>query len=82
MKLKRECGDEKSENSCEENDKRRTSNLTKSKSLIKLIENKGKTRGVKKVNLCHDDNREKLNKEPTFYTKRDPTISLFLITNG
>jgi hypothetical protein len=43
MKLKRECEDEKSENSCVDNGERRPSNSTNFISLIKPIESKGKT---------------------------------------
>ena len=69
MKLKRECEDEKSENSCVDNGERRPSNSTKFISLIKPVESKGKTRRVKKVSLCDDNSVEKLNK-PNFYTKK------------
>ena len=62
MKLKRECEDGKSENSHEDNGKRRPSDLTKPKSLIKQVKSGDKTRGVKKESLCDDNNVEKLNK--------------------
>jgi hypothetical protein len=55
IKLKRECEDGKSENSREDNGKRRPSNSTKSKSLLKPIKSGGKTREVKKVILCDDN---------------------------
>jgi len=69
MKLKKECEDEKSENSREDNCERRSSDLAKSKSLVKLVESGGKTRGVKKVSLCDDNSVEKLKKQPNFYAK-------------
>jgi len=69
MKLKKECEDEKSENSCEDNCERRSSDLAKSKSLVKLVESGGKTRGVKKVSLCDDNSVEKLKKQPNFDAK-------------
>jgi hypothetical protein len=43
MKLKKECEDEKSENSREDNGERRPSDSVKPKSLIKLVESGGKT---------------------------------------
>jgi hypothetical protein len=43
MKLKRECGDGKSENSREDNGGRRPSDLAKPKSSIKPVESGGKT---------------------------------------
>ena len=61
--------DEKSENSREDNGERRTSNSTKSKSLIKLVESRGKTQGVKKVSFCDDNSVEKLKRQPFFYAK-------------
>jgi hypothetical protein len=47
MRLKRDCEDVKSENSCEDNGERRPSDSAKSKSLIKSVERGGKTQGVK-----------------------------------
>jgi hypothetical protein len=47
MRLKRDCEDGKSENSCEDNGERRPSDSAKSKSLIKSVERGGKTQGVK-----------------------------------
>jgi len=44
--------------------------LAKPKSLIKLVESGGKTRGVLKVSLCDDNSVEKLEKLPNFYAKR------------
>ena len=67
MKLKRECGDGKGENSSKDNSERRPSDSTKPKSLIKPVESGGKTRGVKKVSLCDDNSVEKLKKQPNFY---------------
>ena len=58
MKLKRECEGWKSGNSSEDNGERRPSDLAKSKSLVKLVESGGKTRGVKKVSLCDDNSVE------------------------
>jgi len=43
LKLKRECEDEKSENSREDNGERRPSDSAKPKSLIKPVESGGKT---------------------------------------
>jgi hypothetical protein len=54
MKLKRECEDGKSENSHEDNGKRRPSDSAKSKSLLKPIKSAGKTREERKVILCDD----------------------------
>jgi hypothetical protein len=80
MKLKKECDDGKSENSCEDNGKRKLSDSAKPKSLIKAVESGGKNRGVKKVSLCNDNNEEKLKKQPNFYAKRSQIRSVF-ITN-
>jgi hypothetical protein len=66
MKLKRECEDGKSENSREDNGKRRPSDSAKPKSLIKPVESGGKTQGVKKVSLWDDNSVEKLKKQPNF----------------
>ena len=62
-KLKRECEYGKSENSHEDNGERRPSDSAKPKSLIKLVESGGKTRGVKKVSWCDDNSVEKLKKQ-------------------
>jgi hypothetical protein len=67
MKLKRECEDGKGENSREDNGKRRPSDFAKPKSLIKPVESRGKTQGVKKVSLCDDNSVEKIKKQPNFY---------------
>jgi len=77
MKLKRECEDGKSENSREDNDERRPSDLAKTKLLIKPVESGGKTQGVKKVSLCDDNSVEKLKKQPNFYAKGAQIISTF-----
>jgi hypothetical protein len=69
MKLKRECEDEKSGNSHEDNGEKRPSYSAKPKSLIKPVKSGGKTRGVKKVSLCDDNSVEKLKKQTNFYTK-------------
>ena len=61
MKLKREC-----ENSREDNGERRPLDSAKPKSLIKSVESGGKTRGVKKVSLCDDNNMKKI-KETTYF---------------
>jgi hypothetical protein len=75
MKLKREC-----ENSREDNGERRPLDSAKPKSLIKSVESGGKTRGVKKVSLCDDNNVEKLKKHPNFYAK-GAQIRSVLFTN-
>jgi len=62
IKLKRDYEDGKSKNSREDNGERRPSDLAKSKSLIKPIESRGKTGGVKKVSLCDDNSVKKLKK--------------------
>jgi hypothetical protein len=77
MKLKRDCEDRKSENSLEDNGERRPSDSAKPKSLIKLVESGGKTRGVKKVSLCDDNSVEKLKKQPNFYAKGSQIRSAF-----
>jgi hypothetical protein len=77
MKLKRECGDGKGENSSKDNSERRPSDSTKPKSLIKPVESGGKTRGVKKVSLCDDNSVEKLKKQPNFYAKGAQIRSVF-----
>jgi hypothetical protein len=79
LKLKREYEDGKSENSCEDNGERRPldSAKSKSKSLIKSVESGGETRGVKKVNLCDDNNVEKLKKQSNFYAKEAQIIYVF-----
>ena len=66
MKLKIKCEDRKRENSCEDNGERRPLDSAKSKSLIKSVESGGKTRGVKKVSLCDDNNMKKI-KETTYF---------------
>jgi len=77
MKLKKECEDEKSENSREDNGERRPSDSVKPKSLIKLVESGGKTCGVKKVSMCDDNSVEKLKKQPNFYAKGAQIRSTF-----
>jgi hypothetical protein len=77
MKLKRECEDEKSGNSREDNGERRPSDSAKPKSLIKPGESGAKTRGVKKVSLCDDNSVEKLKKQTNFYTKGAQIRSMF-----
>jgi hypothetical protein len=56
---------------------RRPSDSSHSKSLIKPVESEGKTRGVKKVTMCHDNSVEKLKKQPNFYRKKDQIKSMF-----
>ena len=77
MKLKIKCEDRKRENSCEDNGERRPLDSAKSKSLIKSVESGGETRGVKKVNLCDDNNVEKLKKQSNFYAKEAQIIYVF-----
>jgi hypothetical protein len=77
MKLIRECEDGKSENSHEDNGERRPSGLAKPKSLIKQVESRGKTHGVKKLSFCDDNSVEKLKKQPNFYAKGAYIISVF-----
>ena len=50
--------------------KSRLSYSSHSKSLIKPVESGGKTRGVKKVTMCHDNSAEKLKKQPNLYGKK------------
>ena len=69
MKLKKECEDRKSENSCEDNGERKPSDSAKPKLLIKPVESVGKNQGVKKVSLCDDNSGEKLKKQPNFHAK-------------
>ena len=64
MKLKKECEDRKSENSCEDNGERKPSDSAKPKLLIKPVENVGINQRVKKVSLCDDNSAEKI-KETT-----------------
>jgi len=77
IRLKRECEDEKSDNSREDNGERRPSDSAKPKSLITLVESGGKTQGVKKVSLCVDNSVEKLKKQPNFYAKKAQFIFVF-----
>ena len=77
IRLKRECEDEKSDNSREDNGERRPSDSAKPKSLITPVESGGKTQGVKKVSLCVDNSVEKLKKQPNFYAKKAQFIFVF-----
>jgi len=64
LKLKRECDDRKRENLSKDMGEKRSPDSSNSKSPIKLVESRGKTRGVKKVNMC-DYNSMKRIKETT-----------------
>jgi hypothetical protein len=77
LKLKKECEVGKSENSCEDNGKRRPSYSTNFKSIIKVVESGGRTRVVKKVNVSNDHYVEKLKKQPNFYAKEDEIKFVF-----
>jgi len=58
------------ENSCTHNGKRISSDSTNSKSIIKPVESRGKTREVKKVSVSDDHCVEKLRKQLNFYARK------------
>jgi hypothetical protein len=68
--LKKECEVEESENSCKDNGEKRLLDLANSKSIIKLIESGGKTRGVKKISVSSDLCMKKIKETTKFLCKK------------
>jgi hypothetical protein len=68
--LKKECEVEESENLCKENGEKRLLDLANYKSIIKLIESGGKTRGVKKISVSSDLCMKQIKETTKFLCKK------------